>query len=269
MGDLPTVSMERVTTVRALSDNYMYLIVDPATKQAAVVDPVEPERVLAAAAQQGATVTTVLCTHSHWDHAGGNSKIKALVPGIHIYGGKGDHAEAVDIEVGQGDSFSVGQLQVDVLFTPCHTPGHVCYIVDGTDVFTGDTLFVGGCGNFNRGTPAQMASAFAKLGNLPAETRAWVGHEYTIANLSYAAFVEPDNEALLRKLEWAQQSVQAGRATVPTTIGEEHRTNPFMRAVFGVETVLAHCGTNDPTAALRFVRQEKSSNTWKSGRKSS
>jgi len=263
MGDLPTVSMERVTTVRALSDNYMYLIVDPATKQAAVVDPVEPEKLISAAKAQGATITTVLCTHSHWDHAGGNAKIKDLVPGIKIFGGRGDDAEAVDEEVGQGDSFTVGELQVDVLFTPCHTPGHVCYIVDGTDVFTGDTLFVGGCGNFNAGTPAMMAEAFNKLGQLPPTTRAWVGHEYTVANLSYASFVEPNNSALLDKLAWAKETVAAGGITVPTTIGDEHEISPFMRAVFGVESVTAHCGTTDPVQAIKFVRQEKSSNSWK------
>lgn len=153
--------MADIVIVPVLSDNYSYVVIDRVTRNAAVVDPVEPEKVLAAAKVANAKVVCVLTTHGHSDHAGGNRQMAALVPGINIYGGRGENAEAVTQEVWQGDSVKVGNLNIEVLATPCHTPGHVCYLIPAADgeppaVFTGDTLFVAGCGHFNTGTPQQM-----------------------------------------------------------------------------------------------------------------
>ena len=106
-----------------------------------------------------------------------------------VYGGNGDEVPGVTVEVGDGDSFNIGEVQVEVLFTPCHTRGHVCYFVGGQHVFTGDTLFVSGCGNFNTGTPTEMMEAFDKLLALPDETKVWVGHEYTAKNCGFACFI--------------------------------------------------------------------------------
>lgn len=131
-------------------------------------------------------------------------------PEVVVYGGKGDGAQAVEKEVWDGDSVSVGDLQVQVLATPCHTVGHVCYYVSGSEgasgaVFTGDTLFVAGCGNFNTGSPQQMYEAlYEKLGDLPGDTRVYVGHEYTVKNLEYAATVEPENADIQQRLQWAK-----------------------------------------------------------------
>eukprot|EP00656_Telonema_subtile_P012996 TRINITY_DN16584_c0_g1_i2.p1 TRINITY_DN16584_c0_g1~~TRINITY_DN16584_c0_g1_i2.p1 ORF type:complete len:119 (+),score=42.61 TRINITY_DN16584_c0_g1_i2:112-468(+) len=109
-----------------------------------------------------------------------------------------------------------------------------------------------------------MFDAFIKLGSLPGATRAWVGHEYTVSNMSYAKFVEPENPEVLRKLEWSQETVAQGGMTTPTTIQDEHAFNPFMRAAFQVESVMQHCNTSDPVDAIKFVRAEKSAGTWKS-----
>mmetsp|Transcript_70870 Transcript_70870/g.162514 ORF Transcript_70870/g.162514 Transcript_70870/m.162514 type:complete len:191 (+) Transcript_70870:271-843(+) len=137
---------------------------------------------------------------------------------------------------------------------------------DGTppSVFTGDTLFVGGCGNFNAGTPQMMTEAFLKLGSLPPDTLVWVGHEYTAANFQYCAFVEPSNALVVDKASWVQQQRSQGNATVPSLLAEELETNPFMRAAQAVPSVMAHTGAQEPWQAMKFVREEKSSGSWKS-----
>eukprot|EP00629_Pelagomonadales_sp_RCC1024_P006599 CAMPEP_0119261272 /NCGR_PEP_ID=MMETSP1329-20130426/1397_1 /TAXON_ID=114041 /ORGANISM="Genus nov. species nov., Strain RCC1024" /LENGTH=239 /DNA_ID=CAMNT_0007260813 /DNA_START=303 /DNA_END=1019 /DNA_ORIENTATION=+ len=221
----------RVRTVPALDDNYMYVIVDEATKTAGVVDPVDPAAVLRAAAEEGATVTHIFTTHSHWDHAGGNIELLKRCPTIvECYGGVGDGVAGCTKEVREGDVLALGESRVGVLETPCHTQGHVCYTVDG-NVFTGDTLFVSGAGNFNRGTPAQMVAAFDKILALPDDTQVWVGHEYTLKNCKFAYFCEPC-DATQSRLAWAERLGslhRGGRGTVPSTIAAEKAANPFAR----------------------------------------
>ena len=131
----------------------MYLIIDNDSKKAAVVDPVDVDAIQKAAAGNNATITTILTTHNHWDHSGGNLKLVKEVSTIDsVFGGIGDDVPGATHEVGDGDSIMIGsKTYVKVLFTPCHTPGHVCYYVDNSHVFTGDTMFVSGAGNFNTG----------------------------------------------------------------------------------------------------------------------
>lgn len=265
--DAPPLSSKDVDVaiMPALDDNYMYMIVDKSTKQAAVVDPVSPSTVFAEADKRGVTITAVLTTHNHWDHAGGNEEIAAKIPGIVIYGGKGDDAAAVTKEVGHDDTFKVGELAFRVLYTPCHTPGHVCYVAESTTdsppmVFTGDTMFVAGCGNFNQGTPEMMTAGFEELGKLPGETLVFVGHEYTQSNLEYAVFADPDNSIVAAKLEWCKAKRASGEYTVPSTMKQEHDTNPFLRAVTMQPSIVVHCGDcSVPAAAMKFCREEKSS----------
>ncbi|KAH8050735.1 hydroxyacylglutathione hydrolase [Aureococcus anophagefferens] len=192
MAALSSSTCVTVTPVPALSDNYMYLLVDEQTKLAAVVDPVDARAMASAAAAAGATIAMVLTTHGHWDHAGGNAELAASRPGL---------------------------------------AGHVCFVVDG-NVFTGDTMFVSGCGNFNGGSPRQMLDAFDKLLALPDDTLVWCGHEYTRKNCCFAAYAEPDNDEIRRRLDWAKEAGSlhgGGRGTVPTTIGAERACNPFAR----------------------------------------
>ena len=250
----------RVVPVPALDDNYMYLVIDTATNHAGVVDPVDPEAIQAAAAANGATITCILTTHSHWDHAGGNIKMVEQVSTLKtVYGGIGDDAAGVTHEVGEGDEFNIGETTVKVIFTPCHTPGHVCYFVDGKHVFTGDTLFISGCGNFNSGTAEQMTSAFDKLMGLPDETQVWVGHEYTGTNCRFACFVEPENQDVRDRLDWAAQQVsihKGGQGTIPSTIAQEKACNPFCR----IDTVkiTEFCGNcTDRSERMRLVRKGK------------
>ena len=143
----------------------------------------------------------------------------------------GDGVQACTREVGDNVEIRIGASTVRVLSTPCHTSGHVCYVVDG-HVFTGDTLFISGAGNFNSGTSTQMLAAFDKLMALPDETKVWVGHEYTCRNCEFAVYCEPSNAAAGARLAWARtrRSMHAGgEGTIPSTIGAEKACNPFAR----------------------------------------
>lgn len=174
-----------VKILPALSDNYMYLISDTSTKEAAIVDPVDPESVIAAVKSEGVKLLKVLTTHHHWDHAGGNEKLVSMFKDnpLQVFGGD-DRIGALTDKVKQGDTLKIGNLNVTCYHTPCHTSGHICYFVEGPKgekaVFTGDTLFLGGCGRFFEGNAEQMYSALIeKLGTLPDETQVFCGHEYT------------------------------------------------------------------------------------------
>uniref|UniRef100_A0A3N7FAV2 hydroxyacylglutathione hydrolase n=1 Tax=Populus trichocarpa TaxID=3694 RepID=A0A3N7FAV2_POPTR len=177
----------KILHVPCLEDNYSYLIIDESTKEAAVVDPVEPEKLVNAANEHGLHLKLVLTTHHHWDHAGGNEKIKEMVPGIKVYGGSLDNVKGCTNKVENGDKVSLGaDVNILALHTPCHTKGHISYYVTGKEgedpaVFTGDTLFIAGCGKFFEGTAEQMyQSLCVTLGSLPKPTQVYCGHEVRI-----------------------------------------------------------------------------------------
>nr|XP_045368784.1 hydroxyacylglutathione hydrolase, mitochondrial isoform X1 [Camelus bactrianus] len=166
----------KVESLPALTDNYMYLVIDDDTKEAAIVDPVQPQKVVETVRKYGVKLTTVLTTHHHWDHAGGNEKLVKLEPGLKVYGGD-DRIGALTHRVTHLSTLQVGSLNVKCLSTPCHTSGHICYFVSKPSsseppaVFTGDTLFVAGCGKFYEGTADEMYKALLEvLGRLPPDT---------------------------------------------------------------------------------------------------
>eukprot|EP01119_Soliformovum_irregulare_P016388 TRINITY_DN4725_c0_g1_i1.p1 TRINITY_DN4725_c0_g1~~TRINITY_DN4725_c0_g1_i1.p1 ORF type:complete len:258 (-),score=55.11 TRINITY_DN4725_c0_g1_i1:35-808(-) len=225
--------MMKVVEVPVLSDNYAYLLIDTNQKVAAAVDPAGPAQVLAAAEKEGVKIVSILTTHHHADHAGGNAKLLEKVPDIPVYGGD-DRITAINSKVKDQDTLKVGDLSVKVHFTPCHTSGHVLYeATTGSEpgaLFTGDTLFIGGCGRFFEGTADQMNHALNEvIASLPDETRVYCGHEYTEANLKFAVSVEPNNDALNAKYKWAKSQRENSLPTVPSTVGEEKTFNPFMR----------------------------------------
>ncbi|CAG5125523.1 unnamed protein product, partial [Candidula unifasciata] len=155
----------------------------------------------------------------------------------------------------------IGSLNVKCLFTPCHTSGHICYYVTGPSgqdpaVFTGDTLFVAGCGKFFEGTPQQMYKALIEiLSSLPPQTKVYCGHEYTVNNLKFASTVEPDNPDISARLQLAQKQRSNGEPTIPSTIQDEHLFNPFMRV--NVPSVQKHTGESDPVKVMGALRHEK------------
>ncbi|GAB2287944.1 Hydroxyacylglutathione hydrolase cytoplasmic [Dionaea muscipula] len=251
----------KILHVPCLQDNYAYLIINERTREAAAVDPVEPEKMIEIAKENDAHLKMVLTTHHHWDHAGGNEKIRELVPGIKIYGGSLDNVKGCTDKVENGDKISLGaSLSILSLHTPCHTTGHISYYVTDKEespvVFTGDTLFVAGCGKFFEGTAEQMYKSLCiTLGSLPKPTQVYCGHEYTVKNLQFALTVEPENERLKEKLSWAQHQREADLPTIPSTIEEELEINPFMRV--DLPEIQAKVGCKSPVDALRKIRNLK------------
>lgn len=249
----------RVQVLPALHDNYMYLIIDEETKEAAVVDPVDPNVVMDSVEDNKVKLTKILTTHHHWDHASGNKKMKKIIPELLVYGGD-DRVEALTNRVGHGDKLNIGKLDVECLFTPCHTKGHICYVVKPPGqpqaVFTGDTLFIAGCGRFFEGSPQEMYDAlYNKLGRLPNDTQVFCGHEYTIPNLKFAEIVDSSNRAVAKKMEWAEQMRKENKPTVPSTIGEEKEINPFMRV--HTKPLQWRADSEDPIKTMGYIRSEK------------
>jgi len=231
----------RVERIPTLRDNYTYLLVCEETGEAAVVDAPEAGPVEKRVEKLGARVTQILSTHHHPDHSAANPELAARYTAP-VYGHASDAKRIPGFTNGleEGDEIAVGKERARILFIPAHTRGHIAYVFDGA-VFCGDTMFAAGCGRLFEGTPAMMYTALVeKLGRLPGETRVYCGHEYTASNLRFAAHVEPDNDAVKRALARVQE-IRARAAgdwhdatpeemTVPTTIADEHATNPFLRA---------------------------------------
>ena len=254
-----------VIPVPQLADNYAYLLVDPKTGQAGVVDCAEAGPVLAAIGQRGVQLVAVLATHHHFDHVGGNEDLAAAVPGLRVYGSAGDAARipAITHRVRDGDPVEVGTLRGRVIMVPAHTSGHVAYHFPSEPaVFTGDTLFAGGCGRLFEGDAAQMMGSLARLAQLPPETLVYCGHEYTEKNLRFAALLEPGNRPLRDKLARVEALRREGRPTVPTTIAEEKATNPFLRTdsrelAATVRQRVPDLPAGDPVALFAAVRSLK------------
>ncbi len=230
----------RVERIPTLGDNYTYLIIDEATNEAAVVDAPEAAPVVAKVEALGVNLTKVLSTHHHWDHSGANPELAERYAAP-VYGHVSDAERIPGFTHGleEGDRVQIGNLEAGILFIPAHTRGHIAYVFPEA-VFCGDTLFAGGCGRLFEGDPAMMHEALnRKLKALPDETLVYCGHEYTESNLRFALTLEPSNPALQKKIEWVRERRTraasdwhaAGEAemTVPSTIGEEKHTNPFMR----------------------------------------
>ncbi len=214
-----------------LSDNYGVLIHDAGAGVTASIDAPEADKVKAALADKGWTLTHILTTHHHADHTGGNAALKAAT-GCTIIGPRGEAGKipGIDSKVGEGDTFAFGSHEVRVLETPGHTAGQVNYFIPSAKVaFCGDTLFAIGCGRVIEGTPQTMWGSLQKLMALPKDTAVYCGHEYTQANATFALTIEPENAALQQRAKEVDALRAAGKPTLPTSIGLELETNPFLR----------------------------------------
>jgi len=234
------LQIERIPT---FSDNYTYLVICEETREAAIIDAPEAAPVIRKVEETGAKVTRILSTHHHLDHSAANPEL-AEQYGAPVYAHVSDAERLPGFTHGleEGDTFEVGRETARVLFIPSHTMGHVAYVFDAAKAaFTGDMLFAGGCGRLFEGNAAMMYEALCeKLAALPDDVRVFCGHEYTESNLRFAVTVEPDNQAMWAKLERVQKlrasaaddwhDASTDEMTIPSTIGEERETNPFMRA---------------------------------------
>jgi hydroxyacylglutathione hydrolase len=225
-----------IIRIPVLSDNYIFLMVDVDRQIAAVVDPAEAAPVLAELTRQQLKLVAIFNTHHHGDHVGGNKALIAAFPDLCVYGGAEDRGRipGQQVYLEDGDRVSFGDRQADVLFIPGHTRAHIAYYFppvadEPGELFCGDTIFAGGCGRLFEGTPAQMVSSMTKMRQLPDNTRIWCAHEYTLGNLKFAVTVDPTNSELQQRLVEVIAARNNSIPTVPTNLGIEKRTNPFLR----------------------------------------
>jgi len=242
-----------VIPVPCLRDNYAYLLIEGG--RAAVVDPSQADPVLRAVDRAGVKLTEIWLTHHHWDHVGGIEPLIEECPIEVVRGSKydADH-DRIPRQTNalcEGDTFEFGGASVDILEIPGHTLGAIAYLVEG-NLFSGDTLFIAGCGRVFEGTMEMMSQSLDKLRGLPPSTKVWCGHEYTVNNLRFAKTVEPTNATIDAALREAVETREAGRFTVPGTLDRELATNPFLR--FDVPSVSAG---RDPVVAFTEIREAK------------
>jgi hydroxyacylglutathione hydrolase len=227
----------QVYRIPVLSDNYIFLLRDPDRNIAAVVDPAEALPVLQKLQLWSADLVAIFNTHHHGDHVGGNSQLIRQYPQVCVYGGAEDRGRIPGQQVflTEGDRVQFADRVGEVFFVPGHTRAHIAYYFPGAtsaepgDLFCGDTLFAGGCGRLFEGTPAQMVSSLEKLRNLPDNTNVWCAHEYTLNNLKFALTVDGNNPDLQARYARVQAARSRLEATVPSILGVEKLTNPFLR----------------------------------------
>ncbi len=219
--------MTQIEIVPCLSDNYAYLV--KSGDQCAIVDPSEAAPVRAALARTGWKLTHILNTHHHLDHCGGNLDLKQET-GAKVVGPGKDAARipGLDIGVDETTGWEFDGRKVQVLEVPAHTKGAITFVIDG-NAFTGDTLFTLGCGRLFEGDPQMMWTSLSKLMTLPDDTKVWCGHEYTQSNGRFALTLEPGNGDLKARMDDVNAARAASKPTVPSTLGLEKKTNPFLR----------------------------------------
>lgn len=222
----------QVHIVPLLTDNYGYILHDPETRTTGVVDPGEAEPVAAALQAQGLGLDWILLTHHHSDHVGGVEALKRQT-GAKSVGPRADNARipGLDLTVADDESFSFGHTLAEVIETPGHTAGHIVFHFPQAGLlFSGDTLFVLGCGRLFEDSAAAMWDSLSKLAVLPDDTKVYCGHEYTLSNARFAVTVDPDNPDLKKRAAEIEAMRSRGQPTVPSSLGLEKQTNPFLRA---------------------------------------
>ncbi|HVE01039.1 MAG TPA: hydroxyacylglutathione hydrolase [Sphingomicrobium sp.] len=219
-----------IIAVPAFTDNYIWIVHDEESGETAVVDPGDASPALAECERRGWTITQVWNTHHHWDHTGGNAKIKEAT-GALVSAPAAEEIKVRDVGLSEGSELRIGNHLGRVIEIPGHTLGHVALVFDDPRMaFVGDTLFAMGCGRLFEGTAQQMHHSLQRIADLPGDTALYCGHEYTLANARFAEHAEPENEAIAVRYERVRAQREKNEITLPTTVSEERETNPFVRA---------------------------------------
>ena len=251
--------MLEIYQIPCLQDNYGFLVHDPETGATATIDTPEVAPINQALAAKGWRLTHILNTHHHFDHAGGNEELKARwncqVVGAAI---DAERIPGIDVALADGDTLTLGSKQARIIEVPGHTSGHIAYYFAADEVaFVGDTLFALGCGRLFEGTPEQMSESLGKIMALPDATTVYCAHEYTEANAAFAVTVEPANPALQQRVKEIQALRAAGKPTVPTSIGLERATNPFVRSDSAELQAVLNLSGADEVAVFAETRRRK------------
>lgn len=250
----------QVIRIPALSDNYIFLLHDDTHNVATVVDPAEAEPVLQHVAQLQVELVAIFNTHHHHDHVGGNQQLIQYFPQLTVYGGEEDRGRIPGQQVflQDGSRVQFGSRTAEVIFVPGHTRAHIAYyfppsqVGETGELFCGDTLFAGGCGRLFEGTPKQMVESLTKLRALPDNTHVWCAHEYTLKNLQFALTVDGDNSDLQKRYDEVKASRSRGEATVPSLLGVEKLTNPFLR--WEQPSLQSAVNSSDPVQTFARIR---------------
>ncbi len=250
-----------IVTIPCLKDNYAFLAHDKATGQTAVIDVPEAAPVAAALVQRGWTLSHVLLTHHHADHVDGLAALLADHP-AQVLGAAADvhRLPPLDRALSEGDTVTIGSDTGRVIDVSGHTVGHIAiYFADSAVVFTADSLMAMGCGRLFEGTAPQMYDSLAKLAALPGDTLVCSGHEYTASNAKFALSIEPQNAALISRIEKIETARAQGRPTVPSVLSNERATNPFLRC--DSPEIQANLGLSgaDPVEVFTALRRRKDS----------
>ena len=221
-----------IKIIPCLKDNYSYLIIDEENNIACVVDPSEAEPIIKYLENTQIKLKFILNTHHHYDHVGGNQKLKEKY-GASVIGYKGDKERIpeIDILVNDQETWIYKNFEAKIIHIPGHTLGHICfYFYKDESVFTGDTLFSLGCGRIFEGTYNQMFNSLNKLKELPIKTKVFCGHEYTLQNSKFCMIYDKNNENLKAKINDIKIKLKAGLSTIPSTIKDELECNIFLRS---------------------------------------
>lgn len=255
----------QIVSIPCRTDNYAYLLLGDDNQGAVVVDPSEAEPVWAEIEKRGITLDAIWNTHHHFDHVGGNKELLERFPEAQVVAHESDKGRVPgqNLFVAEGDEVRAGtSLRAEILFNPGHTSGAISfYMPEHEALFTGDTLFAAGCGRLFEGTAAQMYESLSKLTALPTATRIYCGHEYTLANLRFAAAVEPGNEAITARMQRVQEQRDASEPSMGFTVAEERATNVFVRtqesAVVAAAREQGGLEGDDPVAVFAALRHWK------------
>lgn len=241
--------------IKILKDNYTYVL--SWDRQAFVVDPGDCKPVLSLLNEEELKLENILITHYHEDHTGGNEVLVKKTE-CHVIGPEDDRVPYLEQSVDDGEELIFGPFSVEVLSTPGHTKPHIVYFFrDLHLLFSGDLLFAGGCGRLFEGTPAEMWHSLEKVMALPDDTLIYCGHEYTVDNLEFALSIEPQNEAVKKRLEEAKKCVAEGKPTIPSTLKFEKEANPFLRVKDPALQKALETSETDPVAVFAQIRTLK------------